>query len=80
MDPVVDWYAGAATPIFVNNQDIIRAAIEIPFTMDEVLTITRLQPEIENHTALANVVNKLKPITPFAVNSKSGIGCDGSHK
>lgn len=67
---VVDWYAGAATPIFVNNQDIIRAAIEIPFTMDEVLTITRLQPEIENHTALANVVNKLKPITPFAVNSK----------
>lgn len=67
----VEWYAGAGTPIYVNNGDEIRAAVTVPFYTEEVLTVVRLQPNLDKTSTLAGVIKKLRPIVPASTDSKA---------
>jgi hypothetical protein len=56
------WYSGEA--VRVNHGDTIRAAIESPFTYSRTLNVNRIQPDINDLNALANVVGLIAPSAP----------------
>lgn len=61
---LVDWYAGAGNPLFVDNGDVIRAVVDTPFSLEETLTVVRLQPDLTGVNSLSDIVSKLTPIVP----------------
>ena len=60
----VDWYGGAGNPIFVNDEDVIKATLVSPIAKTLELKIIRLQPNLDKHLSLSEFIQAIKYLVP----------------
>lgn len=62
----VIWYTGEGRPIYVLNNDVIRAVTLTPSSTETQLTIKRVSPALDGVLGLAKINTLIKPMVPTA--------------
>lgn len=60
----VIWYMGVDQPIYVANNDILKAVTSTPTYPDVVVKVIRSQPDLDNIVNLAEFVEAIRPMAP----------------
>lgn len=58
------WYDGSNINLKINNGDVLKGTLTQPFTFDETIDFTRIQPRINDDIDQATIINKLREFLP----------------
>lgn len=64
----INWYAGEGRPIYVSNNDQIKAVQTLPVASTTTVTINRIQPDVVKAVMLGDFCNRVKPLIAGATN------------